>query len=171
MFWHRLWSALRDVESLHLARAPPRHRAFCKRSDLPVTQLLLIDGASRVSTAWNQHSYLTLPGAGESRKTSSNSIGNGLAGFFAVFVGMGQQRPLPPAHTTVAPPESPRSTSDLNQRYYGETPGRPARGSGAGLEEPGARGSTVWGAKLCPDRSPRHGRRVKGQTATSPWLH
>jgi hypothetical protein len=41
---------------------------------------------------------------------------------------------------------------------------RPAGGSGAGWEEPGARGSTVWGAKLSSDGSPRHGKRVKGQS-------
>ena len=50
--------------------------------------------------------------------------------------------------------------------YYGdgEAPGRPAGGSGAGWEEAGARGSTVWGAKLDSDGSPRRGRRVKGQS-------
>jgi hypothetical protein len=41
---------------------------------------------------------------------------------------------------------------------------RPAGGSGAGWEEPGARGSAVWGAKLGSDGSPRRGRRVKGQS-------
>src|ERR1035437_8437271 len=42
-----------------------------------------------------------------------------------------------------------------DRRYYGESPGRPAGRSGAGMEEPGARGSTVWGAKLSSDGSAR----------------
>jgi len=40
---------------------------------------------------------------------------------------------------------------------------RPAGRSGAGLEEPGARGSAAWGAKLGSDGSHRRGRRIKGQ--------
>jgi hypothetical protein len=39
--------------------------------------------------------------------------------------------------------------------------------SGAGLEEPGVSGSTVWGAKLGSDGSPRRGRRVKGQSRST----
>ena len=64
----------------------------------------------------------------------------------------GEQRPLLPAHIAVAPPEAPRSTSDRRSEALrgasGDYPGRPAGGSGAAWEEPGARGSTVWGAKL-----------------------
>jgi hypothetical protein len=37
------------------------------------------------------------------------------------------------------------------------------------LEEPGASGSTVWGAKLGSDGSPRRGRRVKGQSQGTAW--
>ena len=85
----------------------------------------------------------------------------------------GEQRPLPPAHTSVAPPEPHRSLTVVpligDKRYYGEAPVRPAGGSGAGLEEPGARGSTVWGAKLGSDGSPRRGRRVKGQSRGTAW--
>src|ERR1035441_3234603 len=69
----------------------------------------------------------------------------------------------------IAPPETHRSTSDSNQRYYGEAPGRPAGGSGAGWEEPEARGSAVWGAKLGSDGPPRRGRRVKGQSRGTAW--
>src|ERR1035437_9871015 len=47
--------------------------------------------------------------------------------------------------------------------------GRPSGHSGAGLEEPGARGSTVWGAKLDSDGSPRRGRRGKGQSRGTAW--
>jgi hypothetical protein len=32
---------------------------------------------------------------------------------------------------------------------------------GAGLEEPGARGLAIWGAKVGSDGSPRHGSRVE----------
>src|ERR1035441_9920036 len=39
----------------------------------------------------------------------------------------------PTALSPVAPWEPPRSTSDSNQRYYGEAPGRPAGRSGAGF--------------------------------------
>jgi hypothetical protein len=39
---------------------------------------------------------------------------------------------------------------------------RPAGRSGARWEEPGAGGSTVWGAKLGSDGSPRRGRRAEG---------
>ena len=41
--------------------------------------------------------------------------------------------------------------------------------SGAGLEEPGARGSTVWGAKLGSDEAPRRWRRVKGRSRATAW--
>jgi hypothetical protein len=47
--------------------------------------------------------------------------------------------------------------------YYGEAPGSPAGGSGAGWEEPGPRGSTVWGAKPGSDGWPRREKRVKGR--------
>ena len=40
---------------------------------------------------------------------------------------------------------------------------------GAGLEEPGARGSVVWGGKLGSDGSPRRGRRVQGQSRGTAW--
>jgi hypothetical protein len=53
---------------------------------------------------------------------------------------------------------------EVLRRDSRESPVRPAGGSGAGWEEPGARGSTVWGAKLGSDGSPRRGRRVKGQS-------
>src|ERR1035441_1346455 len=39
----------------------------------------------------------------------------------------------PTALSPVAPWEPPRSTSDSNQRYYGEDTGRPAGRSGAGF--------------------------------------
>src|ERR1017187_5316451 len=42
-------------------------------------------------------------------------------------------------------------------------------GSRAGLEEPGASGSTVWGAKLGSDGPPRRGRRVKDQSQGIAW--
>src|ERR1035438_7507124 len=35
--------------------------------------------------------------------------------------------------------------------------------------QPGTRGSTVWGAKLGSDGSPRRGRRVKGQGRGTAW--
>jgi hypothetical protein len=41
---------------------------------------------------------------------------------------VGEQRPLPSAHTAIAPPETPRSTLDPDRGYYGESPGRPAGG-------------------------------------------
>ena len=56
-------------------------------------------------------------------------------GFFAVFGGMGgTASPTARSHLrspTVAPPEPHRSTSDLNQRYYGEAPARVRRDSHA----------------------------------------
>ena len=85
----------------------------------------------------------------------------------------GEQRPLPPAPTSVAAPEPHRSLPVVpliaDKRYYGEAPARPAGGSGAGWEEPGAIGSTVWGARLGSDGSPRRGRRVKGQSRGTVW--
>jgi hypothetical protein len=81
----------------------------------------------------------------------------------------GQQRPLPPAHASAAPPEPPRSTSDLNQRYYGEAPARPAGRSGAGLVEYGATGSAVWRAKRGSERSPRRGNPAKGESRGTVW--
>jgi hypothetical protein len=46
---------------------------------------------------------------------------------------------------------------------------RSAGRSGAGLEEKGASGSAVWGAKLGLDGSLRRGRRVKGQNRGIAW--
>ena len=65
---------------------------------------------------------------------------------------------------SIAPPEPHRSTLDPDRGYYGEAPAQAAGRSGAWLEEQGARSSTVWGAKLGSDGSPRRGRRVKGQS-------
>jgi hypothetical protein len=70
---------------------------------------------------------------------------------------------------SIAPAEPPRSSLDLDRGYYGEAPGWPAGWSGAGLEEQAARGSTVWGAKLGSDGSPRRGRPVKGQSRGTAW--
>jgi hypothetical protein len=50
-----------------------------------------------------------------------------------------------------------------DKRYYGEAPVRPAGRSGAGLEEYRPRGSAFWGVKLGPERSPRRGKRSKGE--------
>jgi hypothetical protein len=46
---------------------------------------------------------------------------------------------------------------------------QPAGGAGAGLDEQGARGSTVWGAKLGSEGLPRRGKRVKGQSRGTAW--
>jgi hypothetical protein len=70
------------------------------------------------------------------------------AGSYAVHIGYSlfsvewwEQRPLPPAHTSVTPSEHHRSLPVVplipDKRYYGEAPGRPAGQSGAGLEEKG----------------------------------
>jgi hypothetical protein len=40
-----------------------------------------------------------------------------------------------------------------------------------GSEEPGARGSAVWGAKLGSDGSPRHGRRGYPPVPDMPVVH
>jgi hypothetical protein len=80
-----------------------------------------------------------------------------------------EQRPLPPAPTSVAPWEPHHSTLDLDREYYGEASGRPAARSVQGSEEPVARGSTVWGSKLGSDGSPRCGRRVEGQSRGTAW--
>jgi hypothetical protein len=56
-----------------------------------------------------------------------------------------------------------------DKRYYGEAPARFPGGSGAGWEEPGARGSTVWRAKLGSAGSPRRERQVKGQSRGTTW--
>ena len=85
----------------------------------------------------------------------------------------GEQRSLPPAPTSVAAPDPHGSLPVVpligDKRYYGESPARPAGGSGAGLEEPGARGTTLWGAKLGSDGSPRRGRQLKGQSRGTAW--
>src|SRR5450759_422128 len=49
------------------------------------------------------------------------------------------------------------------------SPVRPAAGLGAGLEESGARGSTVWGVKRGLDRLPRRGRLVEVQSRDTVW--
>ena len=65
------------------------------------------------------------------------------AGSYAVHIGYSlfsvewwEQRPLPPAHTSVTPSEHHRSLPVVplipDKRYYGEAPGRPAGQSGAG---------------------------------------
>jgi hypothetical protein len=79
----------------------------------------------------------------------------------------GEQRPLPPAHASVAPPETPRRLAVDNKCYL-----RRVSGGGRGTVwcRVGAiRGSTVWGAKLGSDGSPRGGRRVKGQSRGTAW--
>jgi hypothetical protein len=111
------------------------------------------------------HPYVPIP---EVKTTIQQKQGSSL--FSAEY---GEQRPLPPAHTSVTAPEPHRSLSVVpliaDKRYYGEAPGRPAGRPGAGLEEPGARGATLWGAKLGSDGSPRGGRRVKGQSRGTAW--
>src|ERR1019366_5444817 len=81
--------------------------------------------------------------------------------------------PEPHRGLRVATPEPPHSLPIVplipDKRYYGEAMGRPAGGSGAGLEEKGARSSRVWGAKLGSDGSRRRGRRVKGQSRGTAW--
>ena len=47
--------------------------------------------------------------------------------------------------------------------------GRLSGASGAGMEESGAIGSTVRGAMLGSEGSPRRGRRVKGQSRGTAW--
>jgi hypothetical protein len=110
-------------------------------------------------TAWSLK-----PGAGS---------GTAFRKFFALFGGMGGTA-APTARSYIrsaigASPEPHRSTLDPDRGYYGEAPGRPARRSDAWLEEPGAGGSTVWGATPGSDVSRRRGRRVKGQSRGTAW--
>jgi hypothetical protein len=53
--------------------------------------------------------------------------------------------------------------------YYGEVPVGPAGGSGAGLEQLGARRLAVWGAKLGSDGSPGHEKPAKDESRGTAW--
>ena len=84
----------------------------------------------------------------------------------------GEQRPLPPAHTSIAPPEPPRSLIVVpripNQRYYGDTMVRLRGGPRDGLVQgwrnrgPEAR---LFGVPSWVRRGRRDaGKRAKGQS-------
>ena len=61
--------------------------------------------------------------------------GPNVAIWVADLVEWGEQRPLPSAHASIAPPETPRRLAVDNIVIYGESPGKAAGWSGAGLNE------------------------------------
>ena len=78
--------------------------------------------------------------------------------------------PQPPAHTAVAPPETSRRPSDPGIRgATGSLRGVPREGLVQGWRNRGPEAQQFGGAKLGPDRSPRHGGRVKGQSRSTAW--
>jgi len=160
-----------------LGRGHQRGSELLVEGETPLIAMVLPDENRRLSTSTAETYELTCASV---IAAGSYAIHTGSS---LVSVEWWEQRPLPPAHTSVAPSEHHRSLPVVplirDKRYYGEAPGRPAGRSGAGLEEQGARGSTVWGAlrvAFTPKQVVHHLNTLVCPTHTSciqyacPWL-